>query len=151
MGPLPPLGLQGCTRDSPALPLGSQGTPSSFSSSSSSDGDLDFQTPERSQGHRPGKGELAGLRLGVGPGEGRGAALPTTTRPIRPVSEPGLHSRYGCKEQTCFGGQGSVLVTWLRRGRTTPKISRKHLMFLTRSIKYFLIPASKKAVSVTSA
>ncbi|KAI4585197.1 hypothetical protein MJG53_006731 [Ovis ammon polii x Ovis aries] len=56
MGPLPALGLQGCTRDSPALPLGSQGTPSSFSSSSSSDGDLDFQSPECSQGHRPGKG-----------------------------------------------------------------------------------------------
>ncbi|XP_061271040.1 protein KRBA1 isoform X8 [Bos javanicus] len=56
IGPLPALGLQGCMRDSPALPLGSQGTPSSFSSSSSSDGDLDFQSPERSQGHRPGKG-----------------------------------------------------------------------------------------------
>ncbi|KAI4543338.1 hypothetical protein MG293_006132 [Ovis ammon polii] len=55
VGPLPALGLQGCTRDSPALPLGSQGTPSSFSSSSSSDGDLDFQSPEGSQGHRPGK------------------------------------------------------------------------------------------------
>nr|XP_020765360.1 protein KRBA1 [Odocoileus virginianus texanus] len=60
VGPLPALGLQGCTRDSPALPLGSQGTPSSFSSSSSSDGDLDFQTPERSQGHRPGKGSPMG-------------------------------------------------------------------------------------------
>ncbi|KAB0342994.1 hypothetical protein FD754_019920 [Muntiacus muntjak] len=60
VGPLPALGLQGCTRDSPALPLGSQGTPSSFSSSSSCDGDLDFQTPERSQGHRPGKGSPTG-------------------------------------------------------------------------------------------
>ncbi|XP_055277449.1 protein KRBA1 isoform X7 [Moschus berezovskii] len=60
MGPLPALGLQGCTRDSPALPLGSQGTPSSFSSSSSSDGDLDFQSPERSQGHQPGKGSPVG-------------------------------------------------------------------------------------------
>uniref|UniRef100_A0A8C6CKH1 KRAB-A domain containing 1 n=1 Tax=Moschus moschiferus TaxID=68415 RepID=A0A8C6CKH1_MOSMO len=60
MGPLPALGLQGCTRESPALPLGSQGTPSSFSSSSSSDGDLDFQSPERSQGHQPGKGSPVG-------------------------------------------------------------------------------------------
>lgn len=151
MGSLPALGLQGCTRDSLALPLGSQGTPSSFSSSSSSDGDLDFQTPERSQEHQPGKGELASLRLGVGPGEGWGAALPTATRPVRPVSEPGLHARYGFREQTCFGVWGSVLVTWLRRGRTTPKISSKHLMFLAGSIKYFFIPASKKAVSVTSA
>ncbi|TKC51282.1 hypothetical protein EI555_000203, partial [Monodon monoceros] len=35
---------------------GSQGTSTSFSSSSSIDGDLDFQSPEGSQGHRPGKG-----------------------------------------------------------------------------------------------
>ncbi|XP_060161142.1 protein KRBA1 isoform X13 [Globicephala melas] len=35
---------------------GSQGTSASFSSSSSIDGDLDFQSPEGSQGHRPGKG-----------------------------------------------------------------------------------------------
>ncbi|XP_029089317.1 protein KRBA1 isoform X8 [Monodon monoceros] len=34
---------------------GSQGTSTSFSSSSSIDGDLDFQSPEGSQGHRPGK------------------------------------------------------------------------------------------------
>ncbi|XP_060161137.1 protein KRBA1 isoform X9 [Globicephala melas] len=34
---------------------GSQGTSASFSSSSSIDGDLDFQSPEGSQGHRPGK------------------------------------------------------------------------------------------------
>ncbi|XP_032499125.1 protein KRBA1 isoform X5 [Phocoena sinus] len=34
---------------------GSQGTSTSFSSSSSIDGDLDFQSPAGSQGHRPGK------------------------------------------------------------------------------------------------
>ncbi|XP_059964454.1 protein KRBA1 isoform X4 [Mesoplodon densirostris] len=39
---------------------GSQGTPASFSSSSSIDGDLDFQSPEGSQGHRPGKGSPVG-------------------------------------------------------------------------------------------
>uniref|UniRef100_A0A8C6BLM7 KRAB-A domain containing 1 n=1 Tax=Monodon monoceros TaxID=40151 RepID=A0A8C6BLM7_MONMO len=39
---------------------GSQGTSTSFSSSSSIDGDLDFQSPEGSQGHRPGKGSLEG-------------------------------------------------------------------------------------------
>ncbi|XP_068405743.1 protein KRBA1 isoform X5 [Eschrichtius robustus] len=60
LGPLPALGLQGCTRDSPALPAGSQGTSTSFSSSSSVDGDLDFQSPEGSQGHRPGKGSPVG-------------------------------------------------------------------------------------------
>lgn len=101
IGPLPALGLQGCMRDSPALPLGSQGTPSSFSSSSSSDGDLDFQSPERSQGHRPGKGEMASLRLGVGPGEGRrGASLPTAMCLTRPVSKPGFRAWRGRREQT---------------------------------------------------
>ncbi|XP_026957352.1 protein KRBA1 isoform X1 [Sagmatias obliquidens] len=39
---------------------GSQGTSASFSSSSSIDGDLDFQSPEGSQGHRPGKGSREG-------------------------------------------------------------------------------------------
>ncbi|KAB1276565.1 Protein KRBA1, partial [Camelus dromedarius] len=63
MGPLLALGLQGCMRDSPALPPGSQGTPTSFSSSSSTDGDLDFQSSEGSQGHRRGKGELGGQSL----------------------------------------------------------------------------------------
>ncbi|XP_057588071.1 protein KRBA1 isoform X3 [Hippopotamus amphibius kiboko] len=56
VGPLLALGLRGCLRDSPAFPPGSQGTPTSFSSSSSTDGDLDFQSPEGSQGHWPGKG-----------------------------------------------------------------------------------------------
>ncbi|XP_031311438.2 protein KRBA1 isoform X1 [Camelus dromedarius] len=60
MGPLLALGLQGCMRDSPALPPGSQGTPTSFSSSSSTDGDLDFQSSEGSQGHRRGKGSPVG-------------------------------------------------------------------------------------------
>ncbi|XP_008832018.1 protein KRBA1 isoform X2 [Nannospalax galili] len=54
--PLLPLGLQGCMREGPIRPLGSQGTPTSFSSASSSDGDLDFRSPRGSQGQRPGKG-----------------------------------------------------------------------------------------------
>lgn len=65
MGPLLALGLPGFMRGSPALPSGPHATPTSFSSSSSTDGDLDFQSPEGSQGYRHGKGELAGLRLGV--------------------------------------------------------------------------------------
>ncbi|XP_066897980.1 protein KRBA1 isoform X2 [Kogia breviceps] len=60
LGPLLALGLQGCMRDSPALPAGSQGTCTSLSSSSSIDGDLDFQSPEGSQGHRPGRGSPVG-------------------------------------------------------------------------------------------
>lgn len=69
VGPLLALSLQGYVRGSPALPSGPRSTPPSFSSSSSTDGDLDFQSPGGSQGRPPGKGELAGLRLGVSPGE----------------------------------------------------------------------------------
>uniref|UniRef100_A0A8C6EJA2 KRAB-A domain containing 1 n=1 Tax=Microcebus murinus TaxID=30608 RepID=A0A8C6EJA2_MICMU len=55
-----PLGLQGCVREGPARPPGPQHTPSSFSSSSSTDGDLDFGSPGGSQGQRPGKGSPPG-------------------------------------------------------------------------------------------
>uniref|UniRef100_A0A2K6ETH7 KRAB-A domain containing 1 n=1 Tax=Propithecus coquereli TaxID=379532 RepID=A0A2K6ETH7_PROCO len=55
-----PLGLQGCVREGPALPPGPRHTPSSFSSSSSTDGDLDFGSPGGSQGQRPGKGSPPG-------------------------------------------------------------------------------------------
>ncbi|XP_054985751.1 protein KRBA1 [Sorex araneus] len=48
------LGLQTLARDGPL------GTPTSFSSSSSTDGDLDFQSPEGSQGRPPGKGSPVG-------------------------------------------------------------------------------------------
>ncbi|KAM7121486.1 protein KRBA1 isoform 4-T4 [Molossus nigricans] len=60
VGPLLALGLQGFVRDGPALPPGPRGTPTSFSSSSSTDGDLDFQISEGSQGRRPGKGTPVG-------------------------------------------------------------------------------------------
>nr|KAF6319652.1 KRAB-A domain containing 1 [Myotis myotis] len=56
VGPLPALGLQGFVRDGPALAPGPHSTPTSFSSSSSTDGDLDFQISEGSQGRRPEKG-----------------------------------------------------------------------------------------------
>ncbi|XP_013360098.1 PREDICTED: protein KRBA1 isoform X3 [Chinchilla lanigera] len=46
--PLAPLG--------PTQPLVPQGTPTSFSSASSTDGDLDFRSPAGSQGQHPGKG-----------------------------------------------------------------------------------------------
>ncbi|XP_021572193.1 protein KRBA1 isoform X2 [Carlito syrichta] len=55
--PLLPLGLQGCVKDGPTRP---QGTPTSFSSSSSIDGDLDFGSPLGSQGQRPQKGSPPG-------------------------------------------------------------------------------------------
>lgn len=57
--PLLPLSLQGCMREGPGIqPSGSQGTPTSFSSASSSDGDLDFRSPRNNLGQRLGKGEL---------------------------------------------------------------------------------------------
>lgn len=82
VGPLPALGLQGFVRDGPALAPGPHSTPTSFSSSSSTDGDLDFQISEGSQGRRPGKGELAGLRLGINPGKGQEASQPTVVSNI---------------------------------------------------------------------
>uniref|UniRef100_A0A8C9CWR6 KRAB-A domain containing 1 n=1 Tax=Panthera leo TaxID=9689 RepID=A0A8C9CWR6_PANLE len=60
MGPLLALSLQGYVRGSPALPSGPHSTPTSFSSSSSTDGDLDFQSPGGSQGRQPGKGSPVG-------------------------------------------------------------------------------------------
>ncbi|XP_077005392.1 protein KRBA1 [Tamandua tetradactyla] len=56
VGPPLPLGLQGCVRDSPARHPDPRCTPTSFSSASSTEGDLDFRSPEGSQGHQPGKG-----------------------------------------------------------------------------------------------
>ncbi|GAB1290781.1 Protein KRBA1 [Apodemus speciosus] len=55
--PLLPLSLQGYMREGPGIQAcGSQGTPTSFSSASSSDGDLEFRSPRSSQGQRLGKG-----------------------------------------------------------------------------------------------
>ncbi|XP_038173970.1 protein KRBA1 isoform X8 [Arvicola amphibius] len=55
--PLLPLSLQGCMREGPGIqPSCSQGTPTSFSSASSSDGDLDFRSPRNNLGQRLGKG-----------------------------------------------------------------------------------------------
>ncbi|XP_045877512.1 protein KRBA1 isoform X2 [Meles meles] len=59
-GPLLALSLPGYVRGSPALPSGPHGTPPSFSSSSSIDGDLDFQSPGGSQGRPRGKGSPVG-------------------------------------------------------------------------------------------
>lgn len=64
--PLLPLSLRGCMREGPGIQSsGSQGTPTSFSSASSSDGDLDFRSPRSSQGQRLGKGELVQPEVGV--------------------------------------------------------------------------------------
>ncbi|XP_038308316.1 protein KRBA1 isoform X16 [Canis lupus familiaris] len=60
VGPLLALSLQGYVRGSPVLPSGPHSTPPSFSSSSSTDGDLDFQSPGGSQARPPGKGSPVG-------------------------------------------------------------------------------------------
>ncbi|XP_020833471.2 protein KRBA1 isoform X5 [Phascolarctos cinereus] len=49
-GSLPPLGPHGCVKDLSARRLGHLNTPSSFSSASSTDGDLDLRSPEGSRG-----------------------------------------------------------------------------------------------------
>uniref|UniRef100_A0A8C0WVV5 Protein KRBA1 n=1 Tax=Castor canadensis TaxID=51338 RepID=A0A8C0WVV5_CASCN len=56
--PLPPLGLRSCKREGPIRPAA--GTPTSFSSASSTDGDLDFGSPGGSQGQQPRKGYALG-------------------------------------------------------------------------------------------
>ncbi|XP_006072293.3 protein KRBA1 isoform X5 [Bubalus bubalis] len=101
IGPLPALGLQGCMRDSPALPLGSQGTPSSFSSSSSSDGDLDFQSPERSQGHRPGKGSPVGS-----------SPLQGLENCLREIPEPRLQPAWPCSSAGDGGPRRAEPRNW---------------------------------------
>ncbi|XP_011913021.1 PREDICTED: protein KRBA1 isoform X12 [Cercocebus atys] len=58
--PVLPLSLQGCVRDGPTRPPVPRGTPTSFSSSSSTDWDLDFGSPVGSQGQQPGKGSPPG-------------------------------------------------------------------------------------------
>uniref|UniRef100_M3Y5V3 KRAB-A domain containing 1 n=1 Tax=Mustela putorius furo TaxID=9669 RepID=M3Y5V3_MUSPF len=59
-GPLLALSLPAYVRGSPALPSGPHSTPPSFSSSSSTDGDLDFQSPGGSHGRPRGKGSPVG-------------------------------------------------------------------------------------------
>ncbi|XP_033048891.1 protein KRBA1 isoform X14 [Trachypithecus francoisi] len=58
--PVLPLSLQRCVRDGPTRPPAPRGTPTSFSSSSSTDWDLDFGSPVGSQGQQPGKGSPPG-------------------------------------------------------------------------------------------
>ncbi|XP_049750354.1 protein KRBA1 isoform X3 [Elephas maximus indicus] len=66
MGPLLPLGLQGPVRDHPACHPILCGSADSSSSPSSTDGDLDFRSPEGSQRHRPRRGSPLGSSLPQG-------------------------------------------------------------------------------------
>lgn len=143
MGPLLALGLQSFMRDSSAFPPGLRGTPTSFSSSSSTDGDVDFQSPEGSQGRRPGKGVLAGLRLGVDPGKGgrRPSPLSCPTCPS-PAASPSVRSiagetwggsvfRWICFSYLAQKGQGSIEDLLKIKG-------------VSLSIQFFFIPATKR-------
>lgn len=94
-GPLLALGLQGFIREGPALPAGPCSTPTSCSSSSSTDGDLDFQSPDGSRGRRPGKGELPGLRLRVDLGKGGGSPRTVASSAPRRVPVHGVGGRAG--------------------------------------------------------
>lgn len=108
MGPLLALSLQGYVRGSPALPSGPHSTPTSFSSSSSTDGDLDFQSPGGSQGRQPGKGEPPGLRPSV---LGKGGLFPCPHRLTRPspTALPSVWSRAGDVEA---GANPGLITGW---------------------------------------
>ncbi|KAL1777737.1 KRBA1 isoform X1 [Sigmodon hispidus] len=100
--PLVPVGLQGCMREGPgSQPSGSQGTPTSFSSASSSDGDLDFRSPKSSQGQRPGKG----YPLGNSPLQG----LENCLREI-PIPRP--HAAWPCSLATDRGLKRTEPRNW---------------------------------------
>nr|XP_008248323.1 protein KRBA1 isoform X12 [Oryctolagus cuniculus] len=58
--PLLHLAPRGCVREGPARPSGPRGTPTGFSSASSTDGDLDFGSPVGNQGQWPRKGSPLG-------------------------------------------------------------------------------------------
>ncbi|XP_027394492.1 protein KRBA1 isoform X4 [Bos indicus x Bos taurus] len=131
IGPLPALGLQGCMRDSPALPLGSQGTPSSFSSSSSSDGDLDFQSPERSQGHRPGKGSPVGS-----------SPLQGLENCLREIPEPRLQPAWPCSSAGDGGPRRAEPRNWaagmegnVGRPTSRPEMSQPSGSSLARGLR----------------
>ncbi|KAM6168945.1 protein KRBA1 [Erethizon dorsatum] len=74
--PLAPLG--------PTQPSAPRGTPTSFSSASSTDGDLDFRSPGGSQGQHPGKG----CPLGSSPLQGLESCLRETPVPRPQPAEP---------------------------------------------------------------
>ncbi|XP_008588591.1 PREDICTED: protein KRBA1-like [Galeopterus variegatus] len=83
--PLLTLGLQGFARDGPDRPPGPQGTPASLSSSSSTDGDLDFRSPGGSEGQRNGKGSPAGS-----------SPLQSLENCLKEIPVPRLQSAWSC-------------------------------------------------------
>lgn len=103
--PLLPLSLQGCMREGPGIqPSGSQGTPTSFSSASSSDGDLDFRSARNNLGQRLGKGELVQSEVGI-LGEGIHWSLPTMTSAIVP-EELGIPKQKQTQDLSWQGEKG---------------------------------------------
>lgn len=95
--PLLPLSLQGYMREGPGIqPSGSQGTPTSFSSASSSDGDLDFRSARNNLGQRLGKGELVQPEVG---------SLPSMTSAIVP-EELGIPKQKQTQDLSWQGEKG---------------------------------------------
>lgn len=92
-------------REGPGIqPSGSQGTPTSFSSASSSDGDLDFRSARNNLGQRLGKGELVQPEVGI-LREGIHWSLPTMTFAIVP-EELGIPKQKQTQDLSWQGEKG---------------------------------------------
>lgn len=103
--PLLPLSLQGYMKEGPGIqPSGSQGTPTSFSSASSSDGDLDFRSARNNLGQRLGKGELVQPEVGI-LREGIHWSLPSMTSAIVP-EELGIPKQKQTQDLSWQGEKG---------------------------------------------
>ncbi|XP_058537396.1 protein KRBA1 isoform X3 [Ochotona princeps] len=99
--PVLPLAPRGCVREGPARPSCPRGTPTGFSSASSTDGDLDFMSPARSQGQWP--------RKGSPPGSSPLQSLENCLREI-PVPKPQL--AWPCSSAADRGPRRMDLKNW---------------------------------------
>ncbi|KAM4873924.1 protein KRBA1 [Thomomys bottae] len=99
--PFPPLGLRGCVREGPSQPPGPQGTPTSFSSTSSIDGDLDFGSPGCSQGQQFGKGYLPGS-----------SPLQSLENCLREIPMPKLQPAWSCSSAVDRGLRRTEPRSW---------------------------------------
>uniref|UniRef100_G3SWV2 Protein KRBA1 n=1 Tax=Loxodonta africana TaxID=9785 RepID=G3SWV2_LOXAF len=120
MGPLLPLGLQGPVRDHPACHPILCGSADSSSSPSSTDGDLDFRSPEGSQRHRPRRGSPLGSSLPQGL-ERHHRERPQPTCPWPSGAEPRTRT---APEEANSGSRGSSAPMALDRPHPLPPCHR---------------------------
>ncbi|XP_053409382.1 protein KRBA1 isoform X4 [Nycticebus coucang] len=96
-----PLGLQTCVRGGSIRHPGPRHTPSSFSSSSSTDGDLDFGSPTGIQGQRPGKGSPAGS-----------SPLQGLENCLKEIPVPRLQPAWSCSSAADVGSRRAEPGSW---------------------------------------